>query len=137
VPHRRQAKKLAEIQRTNAWLYRAYLLKEQLRQIYRLPAKQAEKLLDGWIASARESPHRGHSSQNRQRIAPAVIVPKLIRARGWRYSIIPNLSPAATSAVGTRPKQECTSPAQQQSCSSGQLTPAGRRGPHILAHRGV
>jgi transposase len=49
----RQATKLAEIQRTNARLYRAYLLKEQLRQIYRLPAKEAEKLLDGWLAWAR------------------------------------------------------------------------------------
>ena len=49
----RQAIKLAEIQRTNARLYRAYLLKEQLRQIYRLPPKNAEKLLDGWLAWAR------------------------------------------------------------------------------------
>jgi len=49
----RQATKLAEIQRTNARVYRAYLLKEQLRQIYRLPAKEAEKLLDGWLAWAR------------------------------------------------------------------------------------
>jgi transposase len=31
----RQQAKLAEIQKTNAKLYRAYLLKEQLRQIYR------------------------------------------------------------------------------------------------------
>ena len=38
----RQAAKLATIQQTNARLYRAYLLKEQLRQIYRLPAAAAE-----------------------------------------------------------------------------------------------
>ena len=37
----RQAAKLATIQQTNARLYRAYLLKEQLRQIYRLPAAAA------------------------------------------------------------------------------------------------
>ena len=42
----RQAAKLATIQQTNARLYRAYLLKEQLRQIYRLPAAAAERLLD-------------------------------------------------------------------------------------------
>ena len=51
----RQAAKLATIQQTNARLYRAYLLKEQLRQIYQLPAKAAERLLDGWLAWARRS----------------------------------------------------------------------------------
>jgi transposase len=49
----RQHAKLADIQRTNARLYRAYLLKEQLRQIYRLPAEQAIELLDRWIEWAR------------------------------------------------------------------------------------
>ena len=49
----RQAAKLATIQQTNARLYRAYLLKEQLRQIYRLPAQAAERLLDRWLAWAR------------------------------------------------------------------------------------
>jgi transposase len=49
----RQAAKLAQIQRTNKPLYRAYLLKEQLRQIYRLPAAEAVALLDGWLAWAR------------------------------------------------------------------------------------
>jgi len=44
---------LATIQQTNARLYRAYLLKEQLRQIYRVNADQAEQLLDGWLAWAR------------------------------------------------------------------------------------
>ncbi|MHB8491929.1 MAG: ISL3 family transposase [Solirubrobacteraceae bacterium] len=48
-----QAAKLSEIQKTNGPLYRAYLLKEQLRQIYRLPAKKAEKLLGRWLAWAR------------------------------------------------------------------------------------
>jgi transposase len=46
----RQAAKLSSIQKTNAPLYRAYLLKEQLRQIYRLPAEAATRLLDEWIA---------------------------------------------------------------------------------------
>ena len=49
----RQQAKLAMIQKTNARLYRAYLLKEQLRQIYRVSTAQAEKLLDGWLAWAR------------------------------------------------------------------------------------
>src|SRR3954454_18469900 len=33
----RQHAKLADVQKTNRRLYRAYLLKEQLRRIYRLP----------------------------------------------------------------------------------------------------
>ena len=41
------------IQQTNRALYRAYLLKEQLRQIYRLPATAAIALLDGWLKWAR------------------------------------------------------------------------------------
>jgi transposase len=49
----RQAAKLSQIQHTNRPLYRAYLLKEQLRQIYRLPADAAIRLLDAWIAWAR------------------------------------------------------------------------------------
>jgi transposase len=49
----RQAAKLATIQCTNAKLYRAYLLKEQLRQIYRLPTAAAERLLDRWLVWAR------------------------------------------------------------------------------------
>jgi transposase len=49
----RQQAKLSSIQKTNARLYRAYLLKEQLRQIYRLPAQAAIGLLDEWIAWAR------------------------------------------------------------------------------------
>jgi transposase len=49
----RQAIKLATIQQTNARLYRAYLLKEQLRQIYQLPPLAAERLLDRWLMWAR------------------------------------------------------------------------------------
>jgi len=49
----RQTTKLAEIQATNKRLYRAYLLKEQLRQIYRLDPEPAIALLDRWIAWAR------------------------------------------------------------------------------------
>jgi transposase len=49
----RQAAKLSDIQRTNARLYRADLLKDQLRQIYRLPADHAIELLERWVAWAR------------------------------------------------------------------------------------
>ena len=49
----RQRAKLAQVQHTNRRLYRAYLLKEQLRQIYRLEPAPAVALLDGWIAWAR------------------------------------------------------------------------------------
>jgi transposase len=51
----RQRAKLSMIQQTNAKLYRAYLLKEQLRQIYRVSAAHAEELLDGWLQWARRS----------------------------------------------------------------------------------
>ena len=49
----RQQAKLATIQQTNGRVYRAYLLKEQLRQIYQLPAEAASRLLDGWLKWAR------------------------------------------------------------------------------------
>lgn len=50
----RQQAKLASIQTLNGPLYRAYLLKEQLRQIYRADSpKEAEALLDSWLAWAR------------------------------------------------------------------------------------
>lgn len=49
----RQQLKLADVQKTNHRLYRAYLLKEQLRQIDRLPAEAAIALLDGWLKWAR------------------------------------------------------------------------------------
>jgi hypothetical protein len=49
----RQQAKLAWIEQVNQPLFRAYLLKEQLRQIYRLPAQAATLLLDGWLKWAR------------------------------------------------------------------------------------
>lgn len=50
---RRQEAKLADIAKSNSALYRAYLLKEQLRQIYQLPADAAMELLDKWLKWAR------------------------------------------------------------------------------------
>ncbi len=52
----RQQAKLADIAKTNRRLYRAYLLKEQLRQVFRQDTpEQAIKLLDEWLAWASRS----------------------------------------------------------------------------------
>jgi len=51
----RQQHKLAWIATLNAPIYRAYLLKEQLRQIYHLPLEHALELLDEWLKWARRS----------------------------------------------------------------------------------
>ena len=48
-----QQLKLARVQQLNQRLYRAYLLAQQLRQIYRVPADQAIGLLDAWLRWAR------------------------------------------------------------------------------------
>jgi transposase len=48
----RQAAKLADIARTNRRLYRAYLLKEQLRQVFALGGQAGIALLDRWLAWA-------------------------------------------------------------------------------------
>jgi transposase len=50
-----QAETLAVLQRENARLYRAYLLKEQLRAIYTAPPADAPRLLDAWLAWASRS----------------------------------------------------------------------------------
>lgn len=52
---RRQQAKLAMSQRTNQHLYRAYLLKEQLRQVFRLRGRGGIRLLDCWLAWAQRS----------------------------------------------------------------------------------
>jgi transposase len=49
----RQQRKLAHIQQINQRLYRAYLLKEQLRQIYRVDPDEAIGVLDAWLKWAR------------------------------------------------------------------------------------
>jgi transposase len=52
----RQAAKLADIAGTNKGLYRAYLLKEQLRQVFQQDTpEQAMALLDRWLAWASRS----------------------------------------------------------------------------------
>jgi transposase len=50
-----QRAKLEWIAKTDPRLYRAYLLKEGLRTIFQLPAKEAAEALDRWIGWARRS----------------------------------------------------------------------------------
>ena len=50
-----QRQSLATIRTTNTALYRAYLLKEQLRAVFATQGRRGEQLLGGWIAWARRS----------------------------------------------------------------------------------
>lgn len=51
----KQGAKLALIEKVNKPLYRAYLLKEQLREVFKLKGPRGVKLLDKWCAWARRS----------------------------------------------------------------------------------
>jgi transposase len=89
----RQQAKLSDIEQTNRPLFRAYLLKEQLRQIYRLPAKAAIALLDGWIKWAR-----------RCRLKPFIKLAKTITEQrdGILAAINHGLSNARVEAINTQ-----------------------------------
>ncbi len=89
----RQQTKLSMIQQTNKALYRAYLLKEQLRQIYRLPAKAATALLERWLKWAR-----------RCRLAPFVKLARTITDQrpGILAAIEHGLSNARVEAINTQ-----------------------------------
>jgi transposase len=89
----RQQHKLADVQRTNQRLYRAYLLKEQLRQIYRLPADAAIGLLDSWLKWAR-----------RCRLKPFVKLARTItdQRAGIVNAIQHGLSNARVEAINTQ-----------------------------------
>ncbi len=50
-----QRTSLAEIAATNNTLYRAYLLKEQLREVFRVKGKKGRQLLAGWLSWASHS----------------------------------------------------------------------------------
>jgi len=88
-----QQLKLSRIQKTNHKLYRAYLLKEQLRQIYRLPADTAIRLLEGWLTWARRS-----------RLAPFVKLARTItdQRAGITAAIQHGLSNARVEAINTQ-----------------------------------
>ena len=51
--NQQQTAKLASIAETNQHLYRAYLLKEQLRQVFALKGTAGIELLDRWLKRAR------------------------------------------------------------------------------------
>jgi transposase len=89
----RQRSKLSDIQSTNRRLYRAYLLKEQLRQIYRVPPSAAIAMLDGWITWAR-----------RCRLTPFVKLARTITAQraGILAAIQHGLSNARLEAINTQ-----------------------------------
>jgi transposase len=89
----RQQSKLADLERLNRPLYRAYLLKEQLRQIYRLTPRAAIRLLNRWLAWAR-----------RCRLKPFVKLARTIAAQhdGIVAAIRHGLSNARVEAINTQ-----------------------------------
>ncbi|MGC8488947.1 MAG: ISL3 family transposase [Clostridia bacterium] len=89
----RQRATLAEIAKTNRPLYRAYLLKEQLRQVFHVPPDDALPLLDHWLAWAR-----------RCRLKPFVELAKTIKAHlaGIRAAVTRGLSNGRVEAVNTK-----------------------------------
>ena len=89
----RQQLKLARIQKLNQRLYRAYLLSQQLRQIYRVPADHALTLLEAWLKWAR-----------RCRLEPFVKVARRIteQRRMVEAAITNKLSNAAVEQVNTQ-----------------------------------
>jgi len=90
---KRQRATLAQIANTNRPLYRAYLLKEQLRQVFHLPPGQAMALLDRWLAWAR-----------RCRLKPFVDLAKTVKAHlaGIRAAVTRGLSNGRVESVNTK-----------------------------------
>jgi transposase len=89
----RQKLKLAAIQQTNQRLYRAYLLAQQPREIYRVGYEHAIVLLDAWLAWAR-----------RCRLAAFVRVAKTItdQRTGVEAAICHGLSNARVEQINTQ-----------------------------------
>ncbi len=89
----RQKLKLAQIQQTNKPLFRAYLLCQQLRMIYRVGCEHALALLDAWLAWAR-----------RRRLHPFVKLAKTITKQraGIEAAIHHGLSNAPVEQVNTQ-----------------------------------
>jgi len=89
----KQQAKLAHIQQTNKSLYRAYLIAQQLRLIYRVSYEQAIQLLDAWLAWAR-----------RCRLAPFIKLARTITEQrpGIEAAIQHGLSNARTEQVNTQ-----------------------------------
>ena len=89
----RQQLKLARVQKLNQRLYRAYLISQQLREIYRVPLEHAIILLDGWLRWAR-----------RCRLEPFVKLAKTITQQrsGIEAAIRHGLSNARVEQVNTQ-----------------------------------
>jgi transposase len=89
----RQQLKLARVQQLNQRLYRAYLLSQQLREIYRVGLKDAIALLDAWLAWAR-----------RCRLAPFIKLARTITEQrsGIEAAIRNELSNARVEQVNTQ-----------------------------------
>jgi transposase len=85
--------RLAVIAKINQPLYKAYLLKEQLRLVFRLPTRKALALLDSWLAWA-----------SRSRLAPFVEAARTIRAhRGAiEATLVHRLSNALIESTNTK-----------------------------------
>jgi transposase len=90
---RNQRRKLREIQAENARLYRAYLLKEQLREVFRTKGYEGAYLLDAWLAWA-----------SRCRLKPFVKVARAIRRNlaGVYAALVHGLSNARVESVNRR-----------------------------------
>jgi transposase len=89
----KQRRKLRDIQNENERLYRAYLLKEQLREVFRTKGFEATFLLDAWLTWA-----------GRSRLKPFVKVARAIRAnrRGIYAALVHGLSNARVEAANTK-----------------------------------
>jgi transposase len=89
----RQRSSLAQIAKTNEPLYRSYLLKEQLRQVFQLPTQRALALLDDWLIWAR-----------RCRLRPFVQLAKNIKTYlpDIENALVHRLSNALVESVNTR-----------------------------------
>jgi len=89
----RQHAKLAMIEKTNQRLYRAYLLKEQLRQVFQLRGGRGRRLLDHWLAWAQ-----------RCRLPAFVKVARSIREHRSSIdaALMHELSNARVEAINTR-----------------------------------
>ena len=85
--------RLAVVAKINHPLYKAYLLKEQLRLVFRLPTRKALALLDSWLAWA-----------SRSRLAPFVEVARTIRAhrQAIEATLVHRLSNALIESTNTK-----------------------------------
>ncbi|HEX2233302.1 MAG TPA: transposase, partial [Thermoleophilaceae bacterium] len=92
-PHAPPAVQARQIQQINQRLYRAYLLKEQLRQIYRVDPDEATGVLDAWLKWAR-----------RCRLQPFVRLARTIRDQraGIEAAFRNGLSNARVEQVNTQ-----------------------------------